>query len=173
MAPDDTIFEQFVTAHVDQSMALAVVLSPSVADAEDAVQEAFLRAFRNWEKVATASSPRAYLRRMVVNECRRGPSRPGSVSPRIAQEIHQTSPESAVEHRVVAQQLLGTLPPRMAAALALRFLEDLSYRDVAAALGCREATARSLVRRGIERVQLQEPVVASPVPSVKGAQRHE
>ncbi|MFZ1412327.1 MAG: RNA polymerase sigma factor, partial [Micropruina sp.] len=55
--------------------------------------------------------------------------------------------------RVVAAdqvwRLCGELPPAQRAAVVLRFYEDLSFAEIAEALGCREATARSHVHRAM------------------------
>lgn len=57
---------------------------------------------------------------------------------------------------LVADELwdvLGTLPPRQRAAIVLRFYEDLPDSEIAALLGCRVATVRTAVFRGLEKLR--------------------
>lgn len=55
----------------------------------------------------------------------------------------------------VVQRALLRLPARQRVALDLRFDDGLSERDVAAVLGCRTATAHTLIVRGVRRVRQQ------------------
>jgi RNA polymerase sigma factor (sigma-70 family) len=50
-------------------------------------------------------------------------------------------------------RILGELPARQRAAVVLRYYEELPDRDIAALLGCREATVRSLVARGLHTLR--------------------
>lgn len=61
-------FEEFVGARLPALLRLAGVLAGDRGIAEDVVQEVLLRASRRWSTIAAASSPDAYVRRMVVNE---------------------------------------------------------------------------------------------------------
>jgi RNA polymerase sigma factor (sigma-70 family) len=60
------------------------------------------------------------------------------------------------EDRIEARRVLGIVPPRQRAAIALRYLEDRPFKEVAELLGCREATARSLVKRGLDAIRMAE-----------------
>lgn len=64
----------------------------------------------------------------------------------------QMTPPFAIEAEDV-QRALRHLSPRLRAALVLRFSQGLSERDVAAVLGCQQATAHSLVCQGIRGVR--------------------
>jgi RNA polymerase sigma factor (sigma-70 family) len=52
-----------------------------------------------------------------------------------------------VDERDRVWRLIGALPPRARAVLVLRYYEDLPDREIAAALGCAEATVRSIAAR--------------------------
>ena len=124
---------------------LAYLLTGSNEVAEELVQDAFVRVHRAWDR---AASPPAYLRTTVVNLCR-------SHHRRRRLEISRR-PRPDDDAVLVADELwdaLARLPHRHRAALVLRFYEDLPDRDIAALLGCREATVRSSIHRGLARLR--------------------
>lgn len=57
--------------------------------------------------------------------------------------------EDAADGALAAAQMLAPLPPRQRAALTLRYVHDLDDHAIAAALGCRRGTVRSLLSRGL------------------------
>jgi RNA polymerase sigma factor (sigma-70 family) len=60
-----------------------------------------------------------------------------------------------VTNRDLVWRLLATLPDRQRAALVMRFFDDLADEEIAAALGCRVGTVRSLVSRGLAALRDQ------------------
>ena len=129
-------------------MRLAFCLSGSNDRAEDLVQETVARSVR---RIGTVRDPGNYLRTTLVNvwrsEQRRRAIRmralPGSPSP--ASDM----PRDLVEFRDV----LLALPTRQRAAVVLRYVADLDDADIAGILKCRQATVRSLVKRGLDRLR--------------------
>ena len=127
---------------------LAYLMVGSTTVAEDLVQDAFARMHRHWDN---AEHPRAYLRTTVVNACR-------SHLRRLALERAYRRHPSALSDTVVVEadelfDALAALPSRQRAALVLRFYEDLSEADIAAALGCRPGTVKSLLHRGLAELR--------------------
>ena len=125
---------------------LAHVTTGSVPAAEDIAQEAFLELYRRWSDV---NEPAAWVRRAVVSRCtswvrrqrlehrhRRHPDRPA--------DCPSASPES-----VAVRSALARLRPRHRAAVFLRYYLDLPESAIAAALGCRPGTVKSLLHRGL------------------------
>ena len=131
------------------ALRLAYVLCGDAQSAEDVVAEAFARMYPAWRR-GRIDDPVAYLRRAVVNEVRGGFRKLG------VRRRHETGSPSTVpadgriEDREVLRSALMTLPPRQRAAVALRFLEDLSEADTAAALGVSVGTVKSQVSRGLD-----------------------
>jgi RNA polymerase sigma-70 factor (sigma-E family) len=115
--------------------------------AEDLVQETYLALYRRFGDTLTVAAPVAYARRTIVNA---HISRSRS---RAAHEIVSANlPDAAAERHDETDQdamwrLLGTLPARQRAVLVLRFYADLSEAEIAATLGCRPGTVRSLATR--------------------------
>ena len=126
-------------------MRVAYLLTGSTEGAEDAVHDTFLRCR---SRFGTLEDPRSYLRAAVVNECR-------SVHRRLRRS---PPPAAAPEPRPPAELVelrdaLDRLPYAQRAAIVLRYFVDIPDDDIAAALGCRPATVRSHLRRGIANLR--------------------
>lgn len=102
-------------------------------DAEDALQETFIRAFRNMEQLRDASREKAWLYRIATNEALRQVERRPATD-----TLHDNtlSHDDAPGHDQLYQALedaVATLPPRQRAVFSLRYYEDMSYEDIALA----------------------------------------
>lgn len=144
--------EWFVRAHGAGLLRFAMLLTGSQQRAEDLVQETLTRLLPQWHRVAGAQSPLAYVRRSMVNRF---------VSERRLMKGRDICvwdvPEAAagvdvadrVALRRAVSELLAALPARQRAAVVLRFYDDLPDAEIAAVLGCRVATVRSMVSRAL------------------------
>jgi len=155
-------FEQAFLCHLDAAYNLARWLTRSAQDAEDLVQESFLRAFEHYDSFR-GDSPRAWLLAIVRNACyshlrRRAPS---GETAEFDERIH--SPEtSAGDPEAVAlrefdgkrlAEALEDLPDEYREALVLRELEEMSYKEIAAVLGIPIGTVMSRLNRGRDRLR--------------------
>ena len=134
--------------------------------AEDAVQEAFERAFvalgKYPEGRILALSLRPWLYRIVLNVVRnlwRESRREVSVAemPELDESLGTLSdsdPGVDKEAWMDAIGALGRLPARQRVAVALRYVEDLPYAEIAETTGWPENTCKTLVRRGIARLSI-------------------
>jgi len=125
---------------------VAFMVLGSRAEAEEVVHEAVMATLRNWPQVR---EPVPYLRRAVVNGAR-GVLRRREIAERFRPDV---PPPSAPEQLVELRDLLLALPLRQREALVLRFVADLDDEETAAILGCRRATVRSLVARGLTTIR--------------------
>lgn len=130
------------------------------AVAEEAAQEALVRASRDWERVSRMGSPKGWLHRVAINEANRLYRRRAAFW-RAATRYGANDVEQAVDvaGRVSLHQALQCLPARQRAALALHYFADLSVAQTAEALGARVGTVKSLLSRG--RAGLAEQLDAS------------
>ena len=135
---------------------LAHLLTGDNAAAQDVVHDAFIKVAARLDaagggEVDAVDDVGAYLRRVVVNEChgwhRRVATR-ARHEPPVAEPIVLDPIALRPEHDEI-WAALSTLPPQRRIALILRFYEDLSLDEVAAVMGVRPGTARSLVHRGL------------------------
>jgi RNA polymerase sigma-70 factor (sigma-E family) len=158
-------FEQYVIESRQRLYRFAVVLCGDPVLASDLLTDVLGRAFERWHQVSAARDPHAYVRRMVVNEfvswqrrrARAVPyaevgqladlraGRPGSSGPSL---------EDVQAERAALLDELSQLPARQRAAIVLRYYEDLSDEDIAAALGCRVGTVRSSISRGLAALRI-------------------
>jgi RNA polymerase sigma factor (sigma-70 family) len=101
--------------------------------------------------------PEAYLRRVLVNTAIswRRRRKVSEVPLLAADEVPVGDEFRRVDQRQQVVAALRKLPPRMRTVLVLRFFEDLSEAEVAAALGCSVGTVKSQTSRGLERLRDQ------------------
>lgn len=161
---DGASFEAFVAERSAALLRTAVLLTHDRGHAEDLVQAALIKTYRHWRRVSERGDPYAYVRRVLVTTAA------GWRRRRSAQEIVDLPPVDRPDDRPVSDlgdrdvltRALETLPPRMRAALVLRYWEDLSEADAAAAMGCSVNTVKTQTARGLERLRslLGEPAYA-------------
>jgi len=172
-------FERSVLPHLDAAYNLARWLVREPSDAEDVVQEAYLRAVAHFQGFRGGDA-KAWLLRIVRNcayDClaRR---RSGTVVPLdtvlapsgeirgALEQVVGEPPDAAVERhadRLRLNRIVAALPVEFREVLVLREVEELSYREIADVVGVpigtvmsRLARARALLRRGWEREARRE-----------------
>lgn len=148
----DLSFVGFVRANYLDLFRTALLLTGGAASAEDLVQDTLAKLYPSWWRVEAADSPMAYVRRSLTNTFLT--SRRRSAASELPMEMLPDAPTGrdagdVVADRGFAMQLLGRLSQRQRAAVVMRYFHDLDDTQIAAALGCRRATARSLISRGL------------------------
>ena len=150
-ATDTIAFEAFFRRHAVRVVRLATLLGAD--DPEDVAQEAFCRVFAARGRLhAIDDSAVPYLNRTVINLVRsRG--RRLAVSARVSAPTRVVaSAEDEAGHREEVRDVaaaVAALPARQREAVVLRYWLDLPYAEVAAAMGIRTGTAKSLVSRAL------------------------
>lgn len=144
-------FEGYVTARQAILIRTACLVVRDWEEAQDAVQDALVSLWPRW---ATLPADRldAYVHRSVVNAClirlrRLRRVRPTAEVVRLPQSPPRDDPTDSWLLADQAWRLCDELPPVQRAAVVLRFYRDLSYAEIADALDCPQATARSHVHR--------------------------
>jgi RNA polymerase sigma-70 factor (sigma-E family) len=144
----DDQFADFVREHGGQLLRFGYLLCGDGARAEDLVQDALVNLMRRW-RTAPPEYPLAYARKTIVNEYlswRRRRSSREVLSPDFV-DIVMPDESHAHADRDLVWRLLSDLGPRARAVLVLRYYAQLPDREIAAYLGCAEATVRSLAAR--------------------------
>ena len=146
--------EDLYRRHIGAAMKAAWLVTNSKPDADDLVQEAFVRCASRLGRVRDLTGFGSYWQRTVVrlagNETRRlGYQR--RLKERLAARRPPAPEESAEDtaSRMLLSQALSVLPSRQRAVLVARFYLDLSEADTAAALGVRLGTVKSASARGL------------------------
>jgi RNA polymerase sigma-70 factor (ECF subfamily) len=160
----DGHFEQLVASFQDRLYGFALRLTHSQQDAEEATQDAFVRAYRALERYPSERRRdlklRPWLYQITLNVVRNRVRQP---APRLAQIDEPTvsnglaaNPHDQPEHAALdaerqagLAQAIARLPSRYATAVVLRHVQGLSYAEVAEVLDQPVGTTKSDVHRGL------------------------
>ncbi len=155
-------FEETMLPHLPTAYNLARWLLRNEHDAEDSVQDAYLRAYRVFERFRGGDG-RAWLLTIVRNVCYDRLRRLRGAEPlEPFDETQHTSIESAVgpvepaRQEINAEQLrvaLDALPEKMREVIVLHEIEGLAYREIAEVIGVPIGTVMSRLSRARERLQ--------------------
>jgi len=162
--PDIPRFERLLLPHLDAAFNLARWLTRDNQEAEEVVQEAFLRALRFFGGFRGGDG-RAWLLTIVRNTCfgRMRRERPGDLATPFDEEVHgldreEPGPEAALliadDARAVSRELRD-LPVEFREVLVLREIEGLSYKEIAGVTGLPIGTVMSRLARARRRIQLR------------------
>jgi len=145
--------ERLIMRHERKVFALAFRLTGSMADAQDAAQETFVRLHLRLGEIQAERGAGPWLAAVVVNVCRdigrrRRRSRLAAMPPSADLPDSLPDPErrfSARESEEALRAALATLPEKERAAILLRELEEFTTAEVARLLGSSEVTVRSQI----------------------------
>jgi RNA polymerase sigma-70 factor (ECF subfamily) len=142
------------------------------ADAQDALQEALMVLWRRWDRLQAHPNPEALIVRICINaaydalrrkgrrlrwiEADKVPVDPPDPAPSALQSV------AGAEAQRRIRRALASLSANQATAIIMHVVEDIPYEQVAAAMGCREVTARKHVARARARLR---SLLADLVPS--------
>jgi RNA polymerase sigma-70 factor (sigma-E family) len=162
-AADRVSFEQFVEGSSSHMLTLAMLLTGhSRVDAEDLLQTVLERAYRRWRRICATGDPAPYVRRMLVNAAadrwrllRRRPELPlAPDGPRSAVgTLAGPDTTAAVAEQDLLWRALACLPPGQRAVLVLRYYEDLTEAQTAAALGCTVGSVKTQTSRALGKLR--------------------
>lgn len=143
-------FPEFYATHRDSVYRAVLVSTRNPHRAEDAVQEAFMRAYDRWETVRHHERPRAWVARVALNVAtswwrrhrREQPSPP-----------ERPAPPDVRPMDADLVRLVWALPKRQRQVIAMRVLADLSVADTAQMLGMAEGTVKATLHRALRRLR--------------------
>ena len=160
---DTYAYEELVHAFQGIAFRTAYVLSGNAADAEEAAQDGFVKAWRGLGRFTEGAPFRPWLLRIVANEARnrrRSAGRRAHLALRAATEQVSgdaaPSPESAfltAETRRALLAAIDELPDDQREAISLRYFVGLSEQEVADALDLPVGTVKSRTSRALERLR--------------------
>lgn len=154
IAGDGRAFDALIGPFIDPGFKLAMSMLNSREEAEEALQEATIRAWRDLRRLKDAQLVRSWFLTMVANQCRpllRGRSSP--VVEMAEPERRQAGPEEEAAPPTDLQVALRSLPPDARLALYLRYYLDLPLAEVAPILGISEPAARSRIQRAAQALR--------------------
>jgi RNA polymerase sigma-70 factor (ECF subfamily) len=169
---DVAAYETLVRRHREVAFRTAYLVARSSADAEDATQEAFVKAYYALDRFRPDGEFRPWILRIVANEARnrrRSARRRESLVLRLAQDrpsgASAQAPEAAAVSSDEARTLLAALadlPERDRLVISYRYLLELSEAETAAALGVRPGTVKSRLSRALDRLRARVPEALHP-----------
>jgi RNA polymerase sigma factor (sigma-70 family) len=143
-------FQTLLDAHRDDIYRF-LVASVGVEDADDCFQESFLAAFRAYPGLRDATNLKGWLftiaHRKAI-DCHRSRRR---AVPTVTVPDRGEAPAAPTDEALWSR--VRTLPPKQRSAVALRYVEDMTYRRIGEVIGCSEAAARQNVRAGLEALR--------------------
>ncbi len=154
---DIEAFAVLVNRYQDRLMRYAAHLLGNRHDAEEAVQETFVRAYRALPRYEHREQCSAWLLRILINRCRTAASRRREHEPLEAADFEFTSDEDPVERLAVRDELaraMAQLTDEQREAIALRFGEDLSFDEMAVVTGAGVSALKMRVQRACARLRV-------------------
>jgi RNA polymerase sigma factor (sigma-70 family) len=161
---DHASFALLVAAHQDVAFRAAYVVTGGAAEAEDAAQEGFVKAFRALGRFRDGAPFRPWLLTIVTNEARnrrRAEGRRAGLALRVGErQLDAVAPseEDDALARFGRAELLGAverLRPADREIVSCRYLLGLDEAETAQALGCARGTVKSRLSRALERLRAE------------------
>ena len=170
-------FEGFAAEASDSLLRTGYLMTGDVRDAEDLVQETFLRVARQWNRVRSMDHPTAYARRILINlvldDAGRRSRQQAELGPQDAgidaADESATRALREVDDLAECRWALARLPARQRAVLVLRYWADLPVAEVADVLGCSAGTVTSTASRAAAR--LAQALTRNGLPSTEPTSR--
>jgi RNA polymerase sigma-70 factor (ECF subfamily) len=160
---DIAAYERLVRMHQSVAFRAAYLVTGDAPEAEDATQEAFVKAYRALDRFRPGAPFRPWLLAIVTNEARnrrRSAGRRANLTLRVAAEGQAfqapVSPEAAVvaaERREELLSSLGELSEGDRLVISYRYFLGLSEQETATSLGCARGTVKSRLSRAIAKLR--------------------
>jgi RNA polymerase sigma-70 factor (sigma-E family) len=140
-------FEEFFEQHHVGLFRALWLVTRNRHEAEEIMQDAFLKMWERWDEVSSMAEPAGYLYRTAMNLLRSRGRRAAVALRRAIGQIPSDDAMAAVEERDAVVRMLSSLTPRQRAVVVLRDVLGLTSADTAEALGIRPSTVRVLGAR--------------------------
>lgn len=160
---DGAAYEEIVQRYQQIAFRTAYVITGSAADAEDAAQDGFVKAFRALHRFRAGASIKPWLLRIVANEAHNRARTAGRVhrlALRLTEDFRQgdaaPSPEAVVvagDERRRLLEMFNSLSDDDRLVIASRYFLELDGEETAAALGVAEGTVKSRLSRALGRLR--------------------
>jgi RNA polymerase sigma-70 factor (ECF subfamily) len=160
-------FDGLVSAHAGELLAFLQRMLGDRQEAEDVLQDSFLRAYRAFPRLQSGANHRAWLYRIALNAARTRLAR-RRTPPLVSDEIDDVAEDQpsaeerqvSVETAAAVRRAVDGLPRRQRAALILRMYQDLEYTAIGEVLGCSAQAARAHVYQAVKKLRARFAVEA-------------
>jgi RNA polymerase sigma-70 factor (ECF subfamily) len=152
---DREAFRLLFEAYKDRVFSIACYSLGDKATADDITQQIFVKLFTRIGQFRGDSEFTTWLYRLVINSCLDERRRQRRLLPvaeflPMSKRAYRKSPETGYERREIAgsvREAIGGLKPKMRLPILLKYIEGLSYEEIAAVLGCSKGTVASRLNR--------------------------
>jgi RNA polymerase sigma factor (sigma-70 family) len=147
-SPGPLVFDGFFEAEAPTLFRRLCLVTGSRPEAEDVMQDAFMKLYERWDRVAELEDPQGYLYRTAFNVFRRRARRAALA---VKRQVTLAPPADAFENvddRQLVSQGLAKLTPRQRAAIVLTELLGYGSEEAGELLGVRAVTVRALASQG-------------------------
>jgi RNA polymerase sigma-70 factor (sigma-E family) len=164
----DADFAAYLAARQPSLLRTAYLLTGNRHDAEDLVQTAFAKLYLSWDKVRDHGSIDGYVRRILVNEhnslWRRAWKRREHAAADAVLHGREKPHHDTYDDGIGAAlwDVVQTLPRKARAVVVLRYYEELSEAETAAALGISVGTVKSQTSRALAALRERAPQTLNP-----------
>ncbi len=163
---DTSAYEELVQRYQSLAHRVAYIVTGSAAEAEDAAQEAFVRAYYALPRFRQGGVFKPWLLKIVTNEAlnrRRSQSRRSDLALKMERSDRRLgdaapSPEASVlsvEQRSELMEAIGRLKEKDRLAITYRYFLELSEKEMATALGWTQGTVKSRLSRAMTRLRAE------------------
>lgn len=150
-------FLDLVRGELDRAYRLAGLMLGSQDDAEDATQDALIRAWRSSESLRDVQSFQAWFDHILVNVCRDRVRRRRRIRFISIDGVTEVGPSPDPFRQLLdkdeVMRALAGLELDLRTVIVLRYWADLTVDDIAARLGCPAGTVKSRIHRGLRRMR--------------------
>jgi len=157
LAGDVEAFALLVDRHHARMARYAFHLLGSDAEAEEAVQDSFVRAYRSLATYAERDQFGAWIMRILVNRCRtrlvRDKRREETAAAWFRESVHTFEPSDELANRDELSNALAQLPNEQREAVVLRYADELGYDEISSITGATISALKMRVKRGCERLR--------------------
>ena len=149
--------ESIIVREQDMLFRFAYMRVGRRADAEDIVQDVFLKLFRSSENLKSVRNVKHYLIRSISNACKDFHRRKQDILPLEKAEREMVSDDDLkmYEEYLRITALARTLPPEQREVLYMKCIDGLKFREISDILNIPEATVKSRYRYAIQAIQKQ------------------
>jgi RNA polymerase sigma-70 factor, ECF subfamily len=146
-------FEAFFLEHHEHLFRALWLVTRNRHEAEEIMQDAFLRLWERWPAVQAAQNPEGYLYRTAMNLFRSKVRRAAVALRKVVRQLPPDDQMAEVDARHTVVHALAPLPARQRAAVVLLDVLGLSSEQAGEALGIRPVTVRVLAARGRDKLR--------------------
>ena len=149
--------ESIIVREQDMLFRFAYMRVGRRADAEDIVQDVFLKLFRSSESLTSVRNVKHYLIRSISNACKDFHRRKQDILPleKAEKEMVLDDDLKMYEEYLRITALARTLPPEQGEVLYMKCIDGLKFREISDILDIPEATVKSRYRYAIQAIQKQ------------------